>query len=97
METKEKARKKAVRKAAIPKSCEECGRWKSMRQKVRVGELLGTAIEKLKQRFEEKDFKPSVADYLKLVEMEEQLEQGAEAIKEIKVTWVEPAASETEK
>jgi hypothetical protein len=28
--------------------------------------------------------------------MEEQLEQGSDAIKEIKVTWVEPAASETE-
>jgi hypothetical protein len=97
METKGKAKRKAVKKAAVPKSCQECGRWKSIRQKVRVEELLGTAIEKLKLRFEERDFKPSVADYLKLVEMEEQLEQGSDLVKEIKVTWVEPRASETEK
>ncbi len=97
MQTTGKAKGKAAKKGAIPKSCEECGRWKSIRHKLRVKELLGTAIEKLKQRFEEKDFKPSVADYLKLVEMEEQLDQGSDAIREIKVTWVEPTASETEK
>jgi hypothetical protein len=97
METKGKPKTKAVKKAAVPKSCEECSRWKSVRKKLRIAELLGTAIEKLKQRFEEKDFKPSVADYLKLVEMQEQLEQGADATKEIKVTWVEPTASGIEK
>jgi len=94
METKGSVKTKAVRKAAAPKSCEDCHRWKSIRRKLRVEELLGTAIERLKQRFEEQDFKPSVADYLKLVEMEEQLEQGSDAIKEIRVTWVEPMASE---
>ncbi len=78
-----------------PKNCEECSRWKAIRKKVRVAELLGTAIQKLKERFEEQDFKPSVADYLKLVELEEQLEQGSDTVKEIKVTWVEPTESET--
>lgn len=79
-----------------PKTCEECSRWKAIRRKVRVAELLGTAIQKLKERFEAQDFKPTVADYLKLVEMEEQLEHGSDAVKEIKVTWVEPTESETE-
>jgi hypothetical protein len=78
-----------------PKTCEECGRWRAIRKKLRVAELLGTAIRKLKERFEEKDFKPSVADYLKLVELEEELEQGSETVKEIKVTWVEPTESGT--
>jgi hypothetical protein len=97
METKAPAKRRASKKTAIPGKCEECKRWKSIRQKVRVQELLATAIEKLKQRFDEKDFKPSVGDYLKLVELEEQLEQGSDAIKEIKVTWVEPTASGTER
>jgi len=79
-----------------PPKCEECSRWKEIRKKVRVAELLETAIEKLKARLKANDFKPSVADYLKLVEMEEELEQGSDAIKEIKVTWVEPTESGTE-
>ena len=97
METTEKPKKKTGKRTAVPQSCEECGRWKSIRQKARVEELLKTAIERLRERFAEKDFRPSVADYLKLVEMEEQLEQSPGALKEIKVTWVEPTVSETEK
>jgi hypothetical protein len=79
-----------------PGKCEECSRWKEIRKKARVADLLATAIAKLKARFEAEDFKPSVADYLKLVEMEEELEQGSDAVKEIKVTWVEPTESGTE-
>jgi hypothetical protein len=83
-------------KKAVPHKCEGCKRWKSIRQQVRVNELLTTTITKLKARFEADDFKPSVGAYLKLVELEEQLEQESDAIKEIKVTWVEAPASETE-
>jgi hypothetical protein len=36
-------------------------------------------------------------DYLKLVEMERKLTDSAEDIKAIKVTWVEPKESDTEK
>jgi hypothetical protein len=97
MDTKAPAKRKTSKKSAVPRKCEGCKHWKSIRQKVRVQELLATAIEKLKQRFDEMDFKPSVGDYLKLVELEEQLEQGSDAIKEIKVTWVEPPASGTER
>lgn len=94
------ARKKPggkTQKTGGPKSCEECSRWKTIRRKVRVAELLQTAMQKLKARFAADDFKPSVADYLKLVEMEEELEQGLDAVKEIKVTWVEPKESAVEK
>lgn len=84
-------------KAAEPKRCEDCGRWKEIRRKFRVHDLLETAIRKLRERFEAQDFKPSVADYLKLVEMEDELEQGTETLKEIKVTWVETKESEDAK
>jgi hypothetical protein len=40
------------------------------------------------------EFKPSLADYLKLVLMEKEL--GEEETKEIRVTWVEPVKPSTE-
>jgi hypothetical protein len=40
------------------------------------------------------DFKPSLADFLRLVQLENETEE--EEPKEIKVTWVEPDKSSTE-
>lgn len=77
--------------------CEKCSYWQEVRRRVRVAELLGTAITKLKARLATDDFKPTVADYLKLVELEEALEQSSEMAKEIKVTWVEPKESDSER
>jgi hypothetical protein len=45
----------------------------------------------IEDRINAKDFKPTMADYLKLLQMEIQLEQ--EEVKEIKVTWVEPTTT----
>jgi hypothetical protein len=64
--------------------------------RIRIADLLGKAITGIESRFSANDYKPTVADYLKLLQMEIELEQ--EEIKEIKVTWVEPpAASESGK
>lgn len=79
------------------KDCENCPRWKQMRQRLRVTKLLATAMKKLEARFRAEDFKPTVGDYLKLVEMEEELEQESQAGKEIKATWVDPTTSCSEK
>ena len=49
------------------------------------------AIVGIEDRFKAKDFKPTMGDYLKLLQMEIDLEQ--EEIKEIKVTWVEPSVT----
>jgi hypothetical protein len=77
--------------------CERCPHWKEIRRRLRVSKLLTTAIVKLEARFREADFKPTVGDYLKLVEMEEELEQVSQMPKEIKVTWVDPTTSSSEK
>ena len=64
--------------------------------RLRISDLLDKAIVGIEDRFKAKDFKPTMADYLKLLQMEIQLEQ--EEIKEIKVTWVEPpTTSDSEK
>jgi hypothetical protein len=82
---------------AAPKSCRECGHWKEIKQRLRVVELLQTAIDRMEKRLKESDFKPTVGDYLKLVQMEKELEHDSEETKEIKVTWVEPTTSDSSK
>ena len=59
--------------------------------RIRIADLLGKAITGIESRFSAKDYKPTVADYLKLLQMEIDLEQ--EEIREIKVTWVEPSVT----
>jgi hypothetical protein len=81
------ARKKAEG-AKAPKECRHCSRWKEMKEKIRVAKLLQTAITKMEEKLEAEDFKPSIAEYLKLLQLDQELSQ--DEIKEIKVTWVEP-------
>ena len=56
--------------------------------RVRISDLLDKAIVGIEDRIKAKDFKPTMGDYLKLLQMEIELQQ--EEIREIKVTWVEP-------
>jgi hypothetical protein len=81
------------RKTKIPEKapnlCEECSRWKEGKGKMRISSILATALTKFEERLKNDDFKASVGDYLKLMEMEKEFE--SETAKEIKVSWVEPA------
>ena len=65
-----------------------------MRNKLRVGGILAAVITNMEESIKKEEFKPSLADYLKLVQLEKDLEEGE--TKEIKVTWVEPDKSSTE-
>ena len=60
--------------------------------RIRISDLLDKAIVGIEARFKAQDFKPTMGDYLKLLQMEIELEQ--EEIREIKVTWVEPTTSD---
>jgi len=70
-------------------SCEGCKRWKEVKSKMRIAELLGKAAESFTATKEEGEFKPTLAEYLKLIQLEKEFEE--DDIKEIKVKWVEPA------
>ena len=84
-------------KETPPRSCRECVHWLEMREKLRVSELLIKAVEGIEAQLADKSLKPSLGDYLKLLQLEKELVDG-DAPQEIKVTWVDPAApSETEK
>jgi hypothetical protein len=78
-----------------PKECRECSRWVQLKEKIRVTELLASTIRKMEERLKADDFKPSIADYLKLVQLEQELDR--DEAKEIKVTWVEPEPTSQER
>ena len=86
---------KKKQKSAYP-SCKDCERWQEIKQKIRVSEVLSQAIENLSDRVKSKTFKLTLSDYLKLLQLEKEMEEVEP--KEIRVTWVEPATtSEPEK
>lgn len=71
-----------------PKSCEDCEHWTKVKNKLRVGTVLENVLKKMEEKLGTAEFKPSLADYLKLVQLEKEI--GEEGPKEIRVTWVEP-------
>lgn len=54
---------------------------------MRIAELLGKAASNFAGENPDVDFKPTLAEYLKLVQLEKEFED--EDTREIKVTWVD--------
>jgi phosphopantetheine adenylyltransferase len=85
---------KGKQQEKAPKSCERCEHWTEVQNKLRVAKVLESVIKTMEEKLGTADFKPTLADYLKLVQW--QKESGDELVKEIKVTWVEPVKPRTE-
>lgn len=77
-----------------PKDCRDCDRWNEVQERIRVSDALEQTIKAIETKIKSKDFKPTMAEYLKLIQLEKELKQGD--AKEIKVTWVEPAEKSPE-
>jgi hypothetical protein len=58
--------------------------------KRRLPDLVSRALEAFERRLESEDFKPTLAEYLRLLQVEKELAQEVEGPREITVTWVEP-------
>jgi hypothetical protein len=77
--------------------CKQCGNWEAIREHVRVSELLDKAIASYDEKMRDKDFKPTIAEYLKLLQLERELDDEI-LDTEVQVTWVGPkTASQEEK
>lgn len=88
--------KKASAGEKGPKECRSCKQWKALKARIRVAESLGKAISAFEERTKDETFKPTVGEYIKLIQLEQEAEQRD--TKEIKVTWVDPqVTSESEK
>jgi hypothetical protein len=68
--------------------CRECTRWREVKHRIKVSELLSAAMMSFETGANQKEFKPSLAEYLKLLQLERELEEDEP--KEITVTWIEP-------
>ena len=83
--------KETERQITASKSCRECEHWQEIKQQLRISELLASAIQGIEERLKSSEFKVTLGDYLKLLQLEKEMEE--EAPTEIKVTWVEPESS----
>jgi hypothetical protein len=89
--------KKSGAKWKAPMSCRDCENWDDVSKKVRVHELLEKTLGQFETKITQEGYEPTVAEYVKLLQLGQELGQEDE-LKEIKVTWVTPeAASEHEK
>ncbi len=64
-------------------------------KKPRVSALVEKALQSFEKRLGEDDLKLTTAEYLKLLQMEQEMEH--ESPREITVTWVEPKENSDEK
>ncbi len=64
-------------------------------RKPRVSKLVAKALQSFERKLSDDDLKLTTAEYLKLLQMEQELTQ--ESPKEITVTWVEPSKTSAEK
>jgi hypothetical protein len=74
-------------------TCRGCPRWQDVKSRMRIADLLANAADKFEKA--KPDYKPTLAEYLKLVQLEQEFSD--EETKEIKVTWVDPATEESKK
>jgi hypothetical protein len=89
--------KKANSKDTPPRSCRDCENWGEVSNKIRVHELLEKTLEQFEKKITKDNYEPTVAEYVKLLQLGQELGQEDE-LKEIRVTWVSPnATSESEK
>jgi hypothetical protein len=64
----------------------------------RLTDFLSKALRSFEQKLiNDEAFKPTLAEYLKLLQIERELKLEAELPREITVTWIEPAGSSEEK
>ena len=77
-----------VERERTPRTCRECSHWSEIEGRVHLSSILGELLEKFKARLQDENFKPTVGEYLKLIELEKELD--SDRPKEIRVTWVDP-------
>ena len=73
-----------------PESCRQCPRWKEVKRQMALAGVLTKAVQVFEEKLTDIDFHPTVSEFLKLVQMEQEFENELNPPEEIRVTWVEP-------
>jgi hypothetical protein len=74
---------------SIPDDCKECVHWDQVERRVRVRSLMTSMVGKLEARVTADEFKPTIGDFLKVLDAEKELELADEGPVEITVKWEE--------
>ena len=71
-------------------SCKRCPRWKDVKRQMGIAGILEKAVTNFEAKLADVKFQPTVSEYLKLVQIEQEYEKELNPPEEIQVTWVEP-------
>lgn len=75
----------------VPDTCAACPRWKEVKSQMQVADVLKVAAENFVNKRQGTDkFVPTVSEYLKLLQIEQEYERELNPPEEIRVRWVEP-------
>jgi hypothetical protein len=88
--------KRPTTEAPKKPACEKCGRTNKGTRKKKAAALVDQVLSKIEEQIEAQTLKPTVGDYLRLLQYREEMQEG-EVPREIKVTWVEPGTAESER
>jgi Xaa-Pro aminopeptidase len=98
--TKAGGNKRTATETSDPiEECKKCKRWQEVKQRMRVAKFIEKTVKKVEDKLEAGQISPTVAEYLKLLQLEkewEQQESETDGPKEVLVRWVGPVASKTE-
>lgn len=75
---------------SIPADCKDCEHWSSVKDRVRIHSVLTSMAGKIEEKVTADEFKPTVGDFLKVVELERAWDTN-EGSKEIVARWADPA------
>jgi hypothetical protein len=78
---------KGMEDVRITDECKECKHWDRVGHRVRVRSLLTSMADKLEVKVMANEFKPTIGDFLKVLDAKTELDQGNEGPKEITVKW----------
>ncbi len=76
----------------LPEACRKCTHWDQVDQRVRIRSVLTSMVEKLETRVVADDYKPTVGEFLKVLEAEKEMGWLSDRAMELKVRWEDPAA-----
>ena len=69
---------------------------KNEEAKRRISDILDKALTTFETEVQAGKVKPSMGDYLKLMQIKQEIDQEDEAAKEIEVRWIDPEATKSD-
>jgi len=77
--------------SSIPDDCKDCIHWDQVEQRVRVKSVLTSLVDKIEEKVVEGDFKPTIGEFLKTIEVDQNLAGPDDGPTEYIVRWEEPS------